>query len=316
MAIQRGTLIRSLAILGFGVALGAAGGALVYKKLHPASRQDAAASRPEASRALAPPEGPPEVKSPAAAEVAVVPAPVEVKPPVIFVPPVPGVVATNPVLLVPVIPPEVAVAKTEEAVASTLPAGPEFFGVPVGPATGAPASGPATGLKRLRLMAGRCVAGFDAKTSVIDFSGWTKALTGELTFEPSRPVESAKGSVTADPTTLDTGDADRDKELREVHLECAKFPRMGFDITVVKMTSVGTVDMSGTMELHGIRKDVTIPCSFKLRSDGFAYVAGEIKVKMTDFGIKPPTKLGIITVDDEIRVWFEIWAEPVTEPSK
>jgi hypothetical protein len=87
MAIQRGTLIRSLAILGFGVALGAAGGALVYKKLHPASRQDAAASRPEASRALAPPEGPPEVKSPAAAEVAVVPAPVEVKPPVIFVPP-------------------------------------------------------------------------------------------------------------------------------------------------------------------------------------------------------------------------------------
>ncbi|MEK7469016.1 MAG: YceI family protein [Planctomycetota bacterium] len=311
MTIQRGTLIRSLLILVLGAAVGAAGGALVYKKLHPSTGQDAAASRPDASRSLAPPEEPadanPKPEVPANI-VAVAMSPVEEAPQVV-IPPDPG-------LVVPEIPPEAALAKPEEATASESPAGPEFFGVQVGSAGDAPASVPSSGLQRLRLMNGRCVAGFDAKTSVVDFSGWTKNLTGELTYEPGRPVESARGSVTADPTTMDTGDAARDKELREEHLECATFPRMGFEISVVKMTSVGTVDMSGSMEIHGIKKDVTIPCSFKLRSDGFAYVAGEIKVKMTDFGIKPPTKLGIITVEDEIRIWFEIWAEPVKEPSK
>ncbi|KAF0243526.1 MAG: hypothetical protein FD180_3310 [Planctomycetota bacterium] len=315
MVLRPGTIIKSLMVFSVGVAVGAAGGALVYKKLHPMTSQQAEASRPPASRTLAPPALTVAVASPASPNEA--PLEVAVEKSLQAVASNPAVVVTpEPVDAVASKPAEVAASNPPVPTPVVPPAVQEFFGVPVGVVAGAPASAPTSGLLRLRLMPDRCVAGFDAKTSVVDFSGWTKALTGELAYEAGRPVESARGSVTADATTMDTGDADRDKELREDHLEAAKFPHMKFEISVVKMTSPGTVDMSGSMEIHGVRKDVTIPCTFKLRLDGFAYVAGEVKVKMTDFGIKPPTKLGIIKVEDEFRIWFEIWAEPVKEPAK
>ena len=333
MAFNPGKMIRSLLLLGLGAAIGAAGGVTVYKKLHPQAGPRPEGSGPPGSGSMAPPELAPEGgkgQNSAGADVDST-APPDREPPDLAAG-LPAVVPAGPPtvsLAEPLIDmdaglPEVVVATPEDldtavsldVAADRVTSGPGFFGFPVRSAGEAAAPPADTTLLRLRLMNGRCVGGFDGKSSVLDFSGWTRALTGDLTYEKGRLAETAKGIVTADASTLDTGDADRDKEIRDEHLECAKYPQMKFEISSVKMTGIGTVAMSGAMEIHGIRKDVTIPCSFKLRRDGYAWMKGEITVKMTDFGIKPPVKLGVIKVEDEFRIWFEIWAEPVKEPTR
>ena len=310
MELNFARIVRSLVLLGVGAAVGAAGGAMAYKKLHPPVKPRPDLSGPPGSGSLAPPELPPDEPEPKPPE----PEPPVQKPPE----------------------PEPPVQKPPDVVAAKPPAGPEFFGFPVGSAERAPEPAPEPKpeprpepkpepkpkpapvpvIVRLRLMKDRCVAGFDGKSTLHDFSGWTKSVTGEITYEDGRLAETAKASVTVDARTLDTGDADRDAEMHEKHLESGKHPEMKFELWSIKMTGANTMDMSGTLEIHGTKKAVTIPCEVKLRHDKYAWVKGEIKAKMTDFGIEPPVKAGVIKVDDEIRVWFEAWAEPVKAPKK
>lgn len=282
-----------LVLSASGVVAGVVGGAMAYRRLHPPLRLRPELDGPPAGLSMVPPELLPE---PAHPQDRAEPAPPE-----------------------------------EFAAAPAPPAGPEFFGFPVDSLDRAPEQAPKTAteppaphdaapappaMMRLRLMEGRCVGGFDGTCTLFDFSGWTRAVVGELTFETGRLVETARGRVTADPASLDTGDAGRDREIRENLLELERYPRMSFDLSALRMTGVDTVDVSGTMEIHGIRRDVTIPCSIRLRRDGYVWVKGEIKANMSDFGIEPPVKLAIIKVADEIRIWFEVWAEPVKEPPK
>ncbi|MEK7469520.1 MAG: YceI family protein [Planctomycetota bacterium] len=299
MALKGNKRIRSVALFGLGVVLGATGGPVVYRKLHPPLRQRPDMRDHPGSASFAPPELPPEgIQEPTPDD------------PGAPVPPGPGKVE-HPEPTVP------------EIVTAMPPRGPEFFGFSVGSndrapdpvrePKPAPKPAPAPKLVRLRLMKGRCVGGFDGTSPVLDFSGWTRSIVGELTYETGRLAETARGLVTADPATLDTGDAARDKEIREKILETAKFPQMSFEVGVIGMTGLDTMNMSGTMEIHGVRKQVTIPCSIRVRRDGYAWMKGEIRLNMTDFGIDPPVKMGIIKVRDEIRIWFEIWAEPVKE---
>ncbi|MCE9582760.1 MAG: YceI family protein [Planctomycetes bacterium] len=257
---------------------------------------------------MAPQELPPEIDKPPAPGTGLI---------ATVLPPKPEKQDPKPPDLVAAEPPDLFVEGPTQEVAASLPASNgDFFGFAVGTADRAAEPASAATLLRLRLMKGRCVGGFDGKSSVLDFSGWTRELHGELTYEKGRLAETAKGIVTADPATIDTGDADRDKEIRDTVLETAKYPRMQFEISHIKMTALDKMDMTGVMEIHGVTKEVTLPCLFKLRRDGFAWMKGEIRLNMTEFGITPPVKMGVIKVENEIRIWFEIWAEPVKEPMK
>jgi polyisoprenoid-binding protein YceI len=168
-------------------------------------------------------------------------------------------------------------------------------------------------MAKLRFMKDRCVAGFDGKSTLHDFSGWTKAVTGEIEFEKGRLAETAKASVTVDARTLDTGDKGRDEEMHENVIESARFTEMKFVLASVRLGEGGSAAMKGSMEIHGVPRELEIPITLALRRDGCLYVKGEVRAKVSDFGIAPPSKLGMINVEDEIRIWFEAWAEPVRE---
>ncbi|MEK7470320.1 MAG: YceI family protein [Planctomycetota bacterium] len=292
------TVVRSLALVGLGTLAGAGGGIAAWKKMNPPPRPRPDVSGPPGGGSLAPPEEPPEGIEPAPATV-----PEEVKP------------------AVEVKPPDAAPAKPPDR-------GPEFFGFHTGSAERAPEPrpepkpepapaprpepkpAPHPTMAKLTFMKDRCVAGFDGKSTLHDFSGWTRSVTGSIEYEKGRLAETAKAACTIDARKLDTGDADRDKEMHELHLESAKFPDMKFELASLKMTGEEAMDMKGSIEIHGVKKEIEIACTLKVRRDGFVYVKGEIKARMTDFGIKPPSKMGMINVEDEIRIWFEVWAEP------
>ena len=158
----------------------------------------------------------------------------------------------------------------------------------------------------------RCAAGFDATSTLHDFRGWTKSVSGWVRFEAERLDETAAAAFVVDARTLDTNNPDRDLEMHADFLHTAKFPEFRFELKEFRRTTTerpdGPFTMKGTLEIHGVAKEVEIPGSLVLRKDGWLHVKGEFRKKMSEFGISPPVTALVIRVDDEIRIWFELWA--------
>ncbi len=64
----------------------------------------------------------------------------------------------------------------------------------------------------------------------------------------------------------------------------------------------------GDLTVAGIKKHVKMPVDLVGHGDGGLKITGKTKVKMTDFGIKPPAPkiaLGLIKTGDEVDITFE-----------
>jgi polyisoprenoid-binding protein YceI len=67
------------------------------------------------------------------------------------------------------------------------------------------------------------------------------------------------------------------------------------------------VTMTGTLTLGGVEKPITIKAQAKPGSNGTLVVSGTREVRMTEFGLKPPTlMLGTMKVDDRVTVGFDV----------
>jgi polyisoprenoid-binding protein YceI len=153
----------------------------------------------------------------------------------------------------------------------------------------------------------KCVAGFDGSSTLHDFRGWTRAVTGEVRFEPDRIEATAKASIVVDARTLDTGNPDRDKDMHEL-LQSEKFPEFRFSLESFRPDAGGAFTMKGSLEIRGQSRPVEIPGTFTLRADGLLHAKGEFRAKMSDFGIQPPSAMLVIRTSDDIKIWFELWA--------
>lgn len=102
--------------------------------------------------------------------------------------------------------------------------------------------------------------------------------------------------------TFDSKNANRDSHMIEV-AEGLKFPEITFAGTVSE-SEPGQLQASGTLRFHGVSKAVQFKAARK-DEKGAIRITGDFPVKMTDFGIPPPSLLGIAT-EDEFRVSFSI----------
>ena len=70
--------------------------------------------------------------------------------------------------------------------------------------------------------------------------------------------------------------------------------------------SVG-VALDGSLTLGGVQKPIAIKATAKRGADGTLVVTGTRDIRMTEFGLKPPTlMLGTMKVDEKITVGFEV----------
>ena len=61
--------------------------------------------------------------------------------------------------------------------------------------------------------------------------------------------------------------------------------------------------LSGDLEVHGVRKAVSIPAQARLVADTVE-VAGSLTFPFADFDIEPPDIAGFVTVEDEGTLEF------------
>ncbi len=99
-------------------------------------------------------------------------------------------------------------------------------------------------------------------------------------------------------------------------LNSSKYPEISF-----KLNNKGTVEsnsnimsVGGTLTINNTKKEVTVPFTSEKTKQGQILVKGEIPLKMSDFGIDPPTAmLGTLKTGDEIKVSYEILLEKSNE---
>ena len=67
------------------------------------------------------------------------------------------------------------------------------------------------------------------------------------------------------------------------------------------------ITLNGQLPIGGVTKAVTIATAAKAEADGTLRVAGTHEVRMTEFGLKPPSlMLGTMKVDEKVKVSFDL----------
>jgi polyisoprenoid-binding protein YceI len=144
--------------------------------------------------------------------------------------------------------------------------------------------------------------------------GVTRGVTGEIRLNWGPPPNLEAMTVQVNLTGLDTGEPDRDEKLYDNWLITREFPSAVFTATGLKDGPArynegeeATFVLSGDMTI----RDVTRPVDFQVTARVVgATLTGqaETRIRMTDFGIRPPDVLGFVKVEDEVLVRAEIKA--------
>jgi polyisoprenoid-binding protein YceI len=148
----------------------------------------------------------------------------------------------------------------------------------------------------------QCQAGsFDAKVT----STGTEAVAAVLAGE--KAVTAVEVTVPAE--KLDCRNGTMNEHMRKA-LKAKEFPTIAFRAGAYELARVAdsvAVTLTGQLTLGGVEKPVTIKALAKPGPNGTLLVSGTREVRMTEFGLKPPTlMLGTMKVDDRVTVGFDI----------
>jgi len=131
--------------------------------------------------------------------------------------------------------------------------------------------------------------------------GRTTAVTGGLTATPTKVTQA---QFTVDLTKVASDQARRDGQFQDRIMQTSQFPTATFTLvdpvdlaTLATAAGTRTVDVHGTLALHGTTKDVTVPLSV-VRSGATLTISGQVPVVFADYGIDNPS-FGFVKTEDQ-----------------
>ena len=144
---------------------------------------------------------------------------------------------------------------------------------------------------------------------------------GTIVADRARP-EASSVEFTIKATSIDTDNENRDKDLRSANFfEVEKFPDITFKSTKVAPRGQDRYDVTGTLTMHGVSKDITLPVTFlgtvnTGRGEKAGFETG-ITLNRKDFGIVWNRVLdtGGTTLGDDVIVSINVEANKKQPPS-
>jgi polyisoprenoid-binding protein YceI len=110
-------------------------------------------------------------------------------------------------------------------------------------------------------------------------SGVFSKMSGDISFD-EKDLANSKMNVKVDVTSINTGNGMKNKHAKsDKWFDAKKYPNITFTSTSFSKSATG-YQVKGTMEIHGIKKEVTIPFTFKNN-----VFAGAITVNRLDYKI-------------------------------
>jgi polyisoprenoid-binding protein YceI len=107
---------------------------------------------------------------------------------------------------------------------------------------------------------GHSAAQFSVRHMVVaNVKGQFDGPSGTVTFDPKDIAGTLKVSTTIDARTINTRNADRDKDLRSsLFFDVDKFPRITFTSKRAVANGPGHFKLVGDLSMHGVTKEVTL----------------------------------------------------------
>ena len=103
--------------------------------------------------------------------------------------------------------------------------------------------------------------GYSVKFDGGDPSGEFSGLKGTINFD-EKDLASSKLDVTVDVASINTGNGMKNTHAKGAGwFDAEKYPTIAFSSSSIKKTTAG-YDAIGTLEMHGVKKDFTMPFTF------------------------------------------------------
>jgi polyisoprenoid-binding protein YceI len=169
--------------------------------------------------------------------------------------------------------------------------------------------------QRYQLVPELCRVGFDAKSTLHDFSGVTSQVAGQFTADFDDPQGAWRGEVTCEAVTLVTGVDGRDTNMREyldttqhkqIRFEIERFVPAAGGVDVGRQTARG--EIRGQMHIRGVARELRMPVTVEVDASRRVLVVGQAPLKLSDYQVPVPSQLGVINMQDEVVIWISLRA--------
>jgi polyisoprenoid-binding protein YceI len=168
------------------------------------------------------------------------------------------------------------------------------------------------------------VATVDAPLARIrgNVSGTFRVITGEIDGDPADPAATGHVDIVIDATSYQSDSARRDDAILRHVLETRSYQVIKFVSTRIKNLTwdapnvIGSATIVGNLTLHGVTREIRVPISATLSTDGSFSADGDIQFDYTDFGIMPPHGLlGVLRAGKIVDLNFRVIAAPAGAPA-
>jgi polyisoprenoid-binding protein YceI len=142
----------------------------------------------------------------------------------------------------------------------------------------------------------------------VNVVGRTKDVTGTAVVDGGSLT---KATVTVQVAKISTPESARDAYFRDTALQTAKFPTATFtltkpvDVTEALDGTAQDLTLTGTMDLHGVERPVTVAAQIAVSGQDTVQVVGSVPITFADYGVEAPS-LGFVTVDGKGSVEFSL----------
>jgi polyisoprenoid-binding protein YceI/mono/diheme cytochrome c family protein len=152
-----------------------------------------------------------------------------------------------------------------------------------------------------------------------DVRGESKKISGALEIDPDAWAN-GKGSVAVELDSLRTGIDQRDEDMRVEFLQTTRFPYAVLTIEKLERPSTPALanganvkaDVSGTFEIHGVRRRLSFPLNLHREENGDVRALGQFDVPFADYNISRPSRL-FLKLGDTAHVVFDVTFHEVPE---
>ena len=209
-------------------------------------------------------------------------------------------------------------APATDATPSTPTPAPQAAATPA--ATPPAAAAPASGAMRWDALPTGSKVKMDGTANIKNWSMQSIIVAGYLEADASFPanVSGAKAEVSMPVRSFKSGQTAMDNRMQKEMKE-PEFKHIKFSLTDLKHKGTPAasgpvgLEAQGKLTVAGKDKVVTMPVTAEKQADGKLKVTGSAEVKMTDFGIEPPSTLGLFTSGDELKISFEWMLAPAAK---
>jgi polyisoprenoid-binding protein YceI len=154
---------------------------------------------------------------------------------------------------------------------------------------------------------------FEVSAQMHDVHGTGSRFSGTITGDPA-DITTAKIDLKLDPKSFDTKNEKRDKDLRDKCMEVSKYPFIEFtshsiqaDEKELKPGQSQKATVQGTLKMHGLEKQVSVPVTFQLTDDTLT-ANGEMAVVLDEWKIKRP-KVLFVQLQNDVKIQFKVGAK-------